>query len=30
MSPNRANGLPLFEVHFEGTERVRVLEKGAV
>lgn len=25
-----ASGLPLFEVHFEGTERVRVLEKGAV
>jgi hypothetical protein len=25
-----ANGLPLFEVHFEGTERVRVLAKGAV
>jgi hypothetical protein len=25
-----ASGLPLFEVHFEGTERVRILEKGAV
>jgi hypothetical protein len=25
-----ASGLPLFEVHFEGTERVRVLEKGVV
>jgi hypothetical protein len=25
-----ASGLPLFEVHFEGTERVRILEKGRV
>lgn len=25
-----AKGLPLFEVHFEGTERVHVLEKGRV
>ncbi len=25
-----ASGLPLFEVHFEGTERVRIIEKGRV
>ena len=25
-----ASGLPLFEVHFEGTERVHVVEKGII